>query len=853
MRLHSAKPKIPSALIALIALSALRRVLSFGGVVSTLLLLLLGCLSLLIAGCGGGSSSPAQGSSALSGNWQFTLAAPADGSFNGDPTAAVPNSVLQGGFLVQTNGTISGQVVFSIFGCNSGTAAVTGTISGQMVSLTATLGATVQNQNGDYVPGTQTITLSNGQLSADNSTIQGSNATYTVSPTGYYYQTSSQSYKPCGVAQSAGNLSWSALAVPPITGAFQGFFHSSGITPYNGQVFPVSGSLQQGANTGASSATVTGNLLFTGYPCFSKASVNGEISGQSLVLQLFNSSSGANSGQIGGVGNDAGGTYPVTFTSTPNGYVLQNLGANSTAYVVATNSCPLPSGTVISKDENGDAGNVCLGFAIGNSGTSGTVPCTEPITVTPASLTFPAQSLGLIVRTRQVLTVNNVQPAGSSPFSLSPLLVENDSTNFYPSGGDFNGLPNFTEQDTCGSPLAPQQSCTVTITFAPQESCPWLPYGSVPLGLDPTKCPAPFNPNVTPKSLLSAVLQLNTGTSSPDGDSTFAIPIKGAGMSALVPSTPRLDFGAVDLGVLNLSQQLTQSVSFTNQSTSPVQILPALSGSALTSFQQACNDTLSALYYLPRPPQSGVVPGLVVVATNGANINVTPVQQPPSGGPPTAGYYCDFDPTTGQSSFQIVADSCSGAILGPSGSQAPSDTCSLTIMFAPQPDSYLNFPDNATNSGLDFFLELNTSWCGDATDSPQPDCEVDSGRFPVELTANPQGALRMAPAAGLDFGTVLKGTTSTPMTITLTNDQKDSVTVNFTGKSLTGTDYLETDNGNCPTPLNSGSSCTLSFTFSPTVSGYDPGSLTIGYTATNSSGVTTYNLTQYIYLRGIGQ
>jgi hypothetical protein len=816
------------------------------------LLSLLACLTLLITACGGGTSSPAQSKTPVSGNWQFTLALPGDNSFEGDPTGAVPKSVLQGGFLVQKSGAVSGQALFSIWlpptgggvptECNSGTATIAGTISGQAVNLTATVGTLDQNGN----PATQTFTLSNGQLSSDSSAIQG--GTYT-STSGYYIPRSSSSPAACGTAQTASNISWSAASVPSLTGAFQGFFHSTTADNgfLNGQVFSVSGSLLQGANTGASSATVTGSIAFTGYPCLSRAAVNGQISGKSVVLQIFNGSNGSSVGQIGGVGNDAGGTYTVAFTSTPNGYVLQNPGA-STAYVLATGSCPLPAGGTLGVALNGDAGDICLAFGTGNNGTAGSTACTEPITVSPASLTFPAQPLGSASRTRQVITITNIQPAGSAPLNLGPTLKETDSTLFYANGGDFDGLPNFSEQDTCGTSLAPQQSCTVTISFAPQQSCPWLPYGSVPNGLAPAKCPAPFDPNVTPKSLLSTLLTVNIPAgSTPDGDSTFSIPIKGAGMSAIASSTPELDFGAVAVGELSLSQQLAQTLTFTNQSVNPVQILGALTGAALTSFQQTCNDNV--FYYLPRPPQNGAVPGLLVAATNGGNNNITPAQYPPSGGSPTAQYFCDFDTATGLSSFQIMADSCSGATLGPSGS--PSDSCSVTIVFAPQPESYINFPDPGTNSGLDYFLELNTAWCGDATNPPQPNCEVDSGRFPVELTANPQGPLRMSPAAGLNFGTVLKGATAGPLTITLTNDQSDSLTVNFTGKALTGTDYLESDD--CPTTLDSGKSCTLTFTFTPSVSGYDSGSLTIGYSSTNSSGKTTYSLTQYVYLRGIGQ
>ena len=76
--------------------------------------------------------------------------------------------------------------------------------------------------------------------------------------------------------------------------------------------------LTQGPNTGASNATVTGTLLFqdpvtlaNDYPCMTQASVNGQISGNVVTLQMP-SSNGLNVGQLGGITTSA----PVTFDST---------------------------------------------------------------------------------------------------------------------------------------------------------------------------------------------------------------------------------------------------------------------------------------------------------------------------------------------------------------------------------------------------------------------------------------------------------------------------------------------------------------------------------------------------------
>jgi hypothetical protein len=250
-----------------------------------------------------------------------------------------------------------------------------------------------------------------------------------------------------------------------------------------------------------------------------------------------------------------------------------------------------------------------------------------------------------------------------------------------------------------------------------------------------------------------------------------------------------------------------QQLSFTNQGLNPVQILPALSSPCV-------NPALGTLT-LPRPPAPGEIAGLQVdasIAASGTSFT----------------YICDSDLTSAKPNFQISADGCSGSLL------APLTSCSLEITFVPQPTAPLA-------SGLDYFLELNTLECTNTTTS---NCEIDSGRFPVELKANIASPLRMTPAAGLNFGVQTRATTSAPMTVTLFNDPKDpkAGTINFTGNVLQGSNFAETDN--CVGSLAPASSCTFTVTFTPTGVGFKTGTITIGYTV---------GQTQTIYLRGTGQ
>jgi hypothetical protein len=717
-----------------------------------LILLLLGLMGLVA--CGGGGARPSQLTPTFAGNWQFNMAPPSDNSFQGG---------LQGGFLLQNGASVTGAVVYSVYLppqsggtptlCSGGSTPITGTVAGPAVTLTATIGA-------------QTFALT-GTLSSDSTTILGT-----------YSSTDGQG---CGTAQTG--LQWSATWVPPLTGTVQGNFHSvlSSLNPtlnidLRNQDFPVSGFLTQGENLGASNATVTGTLNFEGYPCLTTASVNGQISGSSVILQII-APNGSNAGQIGapiGYSNPS----PATFVSSSAGAVLK--GTNS--YGVTSKNCP--GGTLA-----GDIGNVCL--ALGN-----TTGCTQPITFVPASISFPPQQVGSEAMA-QTVTLTNSALSGTPLTGLMLSFNPQAGTTSLFGPSDFDGVPNYIEQDTCAtSPgaaftLAPQQSCTITISFSPQESCAWLP-SAASGGVPPPQCPRP----------LTATLTVNSPTSA-DDDTAFAVPITGSAFSAIVPSTPEIDFGAEALG----ETSATQLLSFTNQGANPVQILPVLS--------KPCVNPVKGFLKLHRPLLPGSIAGLQV---DTGSIN-------PDGS--TISYNCDSDLTSKLPNFQISSDNCSGVLL------APLISCSIELAYSPQPATPLT-------PSLDYFLELNTLEC---TDTTTTNCEIDSGRFPVELTANLPSPLRMTPGAGLDFGPLKKGQTSLPLTISLFNDPSDpnAQTINFTG-NLTKGDFTEIDD--CGVSLAPGGTCTLTITFQPRIVGFDQGTTTITYTV---------GQTQTIHLRGIGQ
>jgi hypothetical protein len=402
-----------------------------------LIVLLAGMMAL--SACGGGSGSASQIPLSLTGNWQFTMG----GQLNSNPSMPSFTGGLQGGFLLQNGSSVTGQATFLImtqppFGtggtptqCNSGIEEITGTINGQTVNFTA------------QATGAQTFTLT-GTLSYDGTTMAGS-----------YTSTDGAG---CGIAVTQ---NWSANYVPALTGTIQGVFHSTGgAAGLNEQDFVVTGNIVQGFDSGASSSSLTGNLSFedpitfiSDYPCFANATITGQISGNSVSLQLI-ASDGSTIGQIGQtIPLTAASPQVVTYNSTGTGYLVQSLAG--TGYAVYAPGCG--GGSL---QNPADSGSVC--FAVNSA-----KGCGPPVTISPAALSFPAQSVGSNPTTLQITVTN---PSTSSLDGLTLTLTNGNSPG------------SFTETDDCGVGGAPslgqpfsllaEQVCTVMIGFAPQQSCP---------------------------------------------------------------------------------------------------------------------------------------------------------------------------------------------------------------------------------------------------------------------------------------------------------------------------------------------------------------------------------------------
>ena len=250
--------------------------------------LMLGILSATAACGGSGGSATSAPSGSLSGNWQISLARHVN---------PVP-PLIYTGFLVESGDSISGNLLFyfptsPLTNC-SGLVPITGTVDGTNLSMTI-------NEFGEEV------------------SLQG-----TPSPMGGEFSNVAG-----GCTAFANTGTWSAIQVAPLAGSFHGTFTS---TAGNGTI-NVTGTLAQGPNTGAGTASLSGTLAATG-PSFcsylSSATITGLVSGTTVELGLYG----------------------------PNGDEITQIG--QVGQINNTNVVPSPGVCSVASPQSGINGNPCL-------------------------------------------------------------------------------------------------------------------------------------------------------------------------------------------------------------------------------------------------------------------------------------------------------------------------------------------------------------------------------------------------------------------------------------------------------------------------------------------------------------
>jgi hypothetical protein len=200
------------------------------------------------------------------------------------------SSETQTGFLLESGTTLtgglqlSGQTVSGQAEC-AGVGAVQGQAHGSQVAMTVTQAGRLINLTG-----------------AAASDFTGMNGSYSTLSAG------------CGQTEVG---SWTATAIKPLNGNVQMTF-TSDVTAV---VFHFTGKIAQGANTGQTTATLSGSMTSTDAPCPSSASIGGVISGTSVILN-FQAEDGSSLGKFEGTmttdGSSVSGFYRFSNASVPS-------------------------------------------------------------------------------------------------------------------------------------------------------------------------------------------------------------------------------------------------------------------------------------------------------------------------------------------------------------------------------------------------------------------------------------------------------------------------------------------------------------------------------------------------------
>jgi hypothetical protein len=505
-----------------------------------------------------------------------------------------------------------------------------------------------------------------------------------------------------------------------------------------------------------------------------------------------------------------GGTATAT-NVTATGVAQANAG-NAPSY-----SCE-GSGFTIT-DNGGNSGISPAGCSVGVS----PPPVYPPYPVTgvnasPTALTFSPQVTGT-TSAAQTVTVANPTSAAASVSSIAA------------SGP-------FAETNTCGSSIAANGSCTVSVTFSPTAT------GSA-----------------------TGSLTINAG------GVTNTVSLSGSGTApgpVLSASPASLSFPATLVG----SSPATQAVTVTNSGTTAATV----SGVSVTgAFSQTNNCTTIAVngtctVTVKFTPTAATNSGTLTVSSN-ANNNPLTVGLSGSGITSTTNLALNKPATASSSTQTYVAsnvtdgntssywESTDGAAypqtisvdLGstqsigsvtldlPPSSAWSTRTETLSVLGSTNGTSYsqlvgsagytfnpstgntvtISLPSGTSDRYVELSFTGNTGWSA----AQLSEFEV----FPGGGGGGPTGTALTASPSSESFGSTTVGSTSSAQSVTVTNPGSSAVSMSSIG--LTGP-FRESNN--CGTSLAAGASCTVSVSFAPTAAGAATGTLSVNSSAPGS-------------------
>jgi sugar lactone lactonase YvrE len=479
----------------------------------------------------------------------------------------------------------------------------------------------------------------------------------------------------------------------------------------------------------------------------------------------------------------------VNTTSTPQSITVTNFGGspinglsistsgvfsqtnNCPSVLVAATSCtvsvsftPSASGRVAgSLNITDDSYNLGSSQVVTLTGT-GTAPGAS---ITPTSLSFAAQVAGTISSAKTI----TVRSSGTGPLQVTNVAVTGP----------------FSQTNNCSVPIAPNSSCTIQVSFAPvavstasgsvkitdnagTQTATLSGSGTAPVTFSPTSLGfgnVAQNTNSTRTITLTNHLNttLTVSNVAVSGVSgPFAVASNNCGAVAAGAScTVGVTFSPTAVG------SATGTLTFTDNAVTNPQAV-SLSGTGVAPV------TLSVTSLSFTAVVGNTSAAKTVTLTNNQAVTLT------------------INGITASGPFAVASNTCGTSVLA-------GKTCTVGVTFSP------------TTVGLATgTLTFNDS----AIPSLQTVSLSGTGSAPVTLSVT-----------SLSFSTTVAGNTSAVKTVTLTNNQAVTLTIN----GITASGPFAMASNTCGTSVLAGKSCTVGVTFSPTAVGSATGTLTFNDSA----------------------
>lgn len=609
--------------------------------------------------------------------------------------------------------------------------------------------------------------------------------------------------------------------------------------------------------------------------------------GTPTATQLFtylNTGTGSVTIGVESIGGTNAGDFPFGGVGTcGNGQVLAS-GSSCTASVKFSPTVVGARSATLSITDN-TSGSPHLVTMTGTG-----VAAAPAVGLSPSSLTFSPQLVSSSSAS-QIVTLTNT---GSATLTISSTAISGD----------------FSKTSTCGASLAPNVSCTFSVTFTPtatgartgtltvNDNASGSPHtvalsgtGTAPIAsFSPTS--VPFGNQVVGSSTGSInVVLTNTGTAALTGiavSRTGANPgdfsnVNGCGSSLAVNAscTVSVQFTPTTTGSRTANLHFVDSAS-----NSPQDV--ALSGTGVTSPAPSITLSPSSLTFAsqvvstPSSPQTVLVTNsgnatltLSSIAVTGANSGDFGLSNP-CGSSLGAGLSCTLSVTftpsgTGARSAAItITDNASGSphsvALSGAGVAAPVpivslSTTSLTFSSQNVGSSSASQPVVVNNTGTATLAISSISASGDYSQTNNctsvaagSSCTINVTFTPttigsragtltitdnasgsphtVSLSGTGLGAIGGVSPSSLTFGNQGLGTGSVAQSVTVSNTGNISQTVSLSFTGANAADFGEADN--CSGSIAAGGNCLVNIVFTPSATGSRSASLVVTGNATNS-------------------